>query len=158
MRMGGGWRMTSGWGANQKIIHIELPQQPQQKHTNSNEKLSNESALQFQICSANYYKSFVCWTTYSYSNLHTHTHTYRDSHWVWHTNATIIPVTVPPAHTHKHKDRQTQTGVTQIVCNSLPVTDTQTCRYIQKYIAAQPSFLSVIEFFIPCAHQVLKRG
>lgn len=52
--------MTSGWGANQKIIHIELPQQPQQKHTNSNEKLSNESALQFQICSANYYKSFVC--------------------------------------------------------------------------------------------------
>lgn len=45
-------------------------------------------------------------------------------------------------------------------CYSLPVTDTQTCRYIQKYIAAQPSFLSVIviEFFIPCAHQVLAAG
>lgn len=57
-------------------------------------------------------------------------------------------------HTHTHR----QTGVTQIVCNSLPVTDTQTCRYIQKYIAAQPSFLSVIEFFIPCAHQVLTVG
>lgn len=71
-----GWGEGGEWladgGANQKIIHIELPQQPQQKHTNSNEKLSNESALQFQICSANYYKSFVCWTTYSYSNLHTH--------------------------------------------------------------------------------------
>lgn len=35
------------------------------KATNSNEKLSNESALQFQICCANYYKSLcVSRTTY----------------------------------------------------------------------------------------------
>lgn len=100
---GGRNRKRTGCWANQKIIHIELPQQPQQNphthtHTNSNEKLSNESALQFQICSANYYKSFVCWTTYSSSNLHTHTHT--EIHWVWHTNATIISVSVPPAHRH----------------------------------------------------------
>jgi len=43
------------------------------KAANSNEKLSNESALQFQICCANYYKS-LCVSRTTYSKLYIHTY------------------------------------------------------------------------------------